>query len=104
MAGAQDKTPATTNGSGQSAPQRRVALSASLGVRVRCADGIHALSVRGGVVRIDLFQALVASGKQKQQVVTDCVVLPVDAVNALLRMLQVVAKATAKGGSSARSD
>jgi hypothetical protein len=106
MAEAQGKKEETVNGSGQAAPQRRVALSPSLGDRVHYADGIHALSVRSGVVRIDLFQTLVASGKQEQRMVTDRIVLPVDAVNELMRMLQTMAKAAvkgeAKGGTKAR--
>lgn len=97
MAEARDKGPTTVNGSGPTAPQRRVALGASLSDRVHYADGIHALSVRGGVVRIDLFQTLVESGKQEQQVVTHRIMLPVDAVNELMRMLQAVAKAPVKG-------
>lgn len=99
MAEAQGKKEETVNGSGQAAPQRRVALSPSLGDRVHYADGIHALSVRGGVVRIDLFQTLVASGKQEQRMVTDRIVLPVDAVNELMRMLQAVAKASSSRGA-----
>ena len=103
MAEAQGKKEETVNGSGQAAPQRRVALSPSLGDRVHYADGIHALSVRGGVVRIDLFQTLVSSGKQEQRMVTDRIVLPVDAVNELMRMLQAVAKATKRVGDRQES-
>ena len=100
MAEAQGKKEETVNGSGQAAPQRRVALSPSLGDRVHYADGIHARSVRGGVVRSDLFQTLVASGKQEQRMVTDRIVLPVDAVNELMRMLQAVATHSVRGGGS----
>lgn len=92
MERAQDKCATTANGSGQTAPQGRVALSASLGKRAHYADGIHALSVRGGDVRIDLFQTPVASGKEEQPVATQRVVLPVDAVNELMWMPQAVKK------------
>ena len=48
----------------------------------------------------DLLRTLVNSGKQEQRMVTDRIVLPVDAVNELMRMLQAVATHSVRGGGS----
>jgi hypothetical protein len=74
----------------------RVSAAPSLADNVIYADGVQALAVKGGVVQLDLFQTLTVTQSHENRVVSHRLVLPVAAVNDLLRMLQTMSKS---GGS-----
>lgn len=75
----------------------KVAIAPSLAQNVIYADGVHPLAVRAGVGRLDLYQVLAADVKSESRVVTHRIVLPMVAINELLRMLGTAAKASASG-------
>lgn len=91
---AEKVSPAPTRPDGESARRPRVALAPSLGENVVYADGVHVVALRAGVVQLDLYQSLAAGAKAESRIVTHRLVLPVAAVNDLVRMLGAVAKAS----------
>jgi len=90
-----------TNGAGKRVTH--VSAAPSLADNVIYADGVQALAVKGGVVQLDLFQTLTSTQSQENRVVSHRLVLPVAAVNELLRMLQTISKAAAGKGGGSRS-
>ncbi len=77
---------------GEKARRPRATLAPSLGENIVYADGVHVVALRAGVVQLDLYQNL-AAGADERRIVTHRLVLPVAAVNELVRMLGAVARA-----------
>ena len=84
----------------------RLSYAADLASRAVFADGIHGVSVRGGVARIDLYQAVLPGDdtQPEQRVVTHRLVLPLPALGELAAMLtsmrQALQKATEQQGGA----
>lgn len=87
-----EQTEKKSNGS--VAGRGSVSLAPSFGDHVVYADGVQALSLRGGLVHLDLYQ-LLPGGKASARLVSHRVVLPTAAASELLKMLQAAAKQTA---------
>jgi hypothetical protein len=82
----------------------KVAIASSLADDVIYADGVQALAIKGGVGQIDLFQVPAATTNEVRRAVSHRVVLPLPALNELLRMPQAAAQAgtAAHGGTPGR--
>jgi hypothetical protein len=74
----------------------KVALAPSLAQNVIYADGVHSLAIKAGVGQLDLYQVLTADEASESRLVTHRIVLPMAAVNELMRMFGTVAKASLK--------
>lgn len=96
-----EKETAQQNGNERTA---KVAIASSLADNVIYAEGVQALAIKGGVGQIDLYQVLAATANEVSRVVSHRVVLPLPALNELLRMLGAAAQAgtAARGGAAGK--
>lgn len=84
----------------------RVTYAADLASRAVYADGIHGVSVRGGVARIDLYQVVLpaADKEPEQRVVSHRLVLPLPALGELAAMLYSMRQALQKAAEQQGGD
>jgi hypothetical protein len=87
----------------------RVSYAGDLVNRAIFADGIHGVSLRAGVARIDLYQVVMSGDERQaeQRVVSHRLVLPLPALDELAAMLnsmrQALQKATAQQREQAKT-
>lgn len=89
-----EKDTRADNGAGKRTA--KVAIAPSLAQSIIYADGVHSLAIRAGVGQMDLYQVLAADGKSESRVVTHRIVLPMAAMNELMRMFSTIARASVK--------
>jgi hypothetical protein len=82
----------------------KVVVAASLADNVIYDYGVQALAIKESVGQIDLYQVLAATAKDESRVVSHRIVLPLPALNELLRMLGAAAQAgtAARGGAAGK--
>jgi len=103
-----DKKPAPPQGPGSASDTAkrpvRVSYAGDLATRATFADGIHGISMRGGVARIDLYQALLPGDENQpeQRVVAHRLILPLTALGELAGMLNSMRQALQKATEQQR--
>jgi hypothetical protein len=87
-----------TKGTAAAGARPKVGFSQGFADNTIYADGFHALSLRGGVVRLELYQAITPASEKapEQRVVTHRLVMPLAALGEISRMISAAQREAEK--------